>query len=528
MKYFAYCRKSSESEDRQVLSIESQRNELRRSLSAHPDIQIVDFCEESMSAKAPGRPVFAEIIRRIEHGEAEGIVAWHPDRLARNSVDGGWIIHLLDRGVLKDMKFSTYTFENTPQGKFMLSIIFGYSKYYVDSLSVNVKRGFRTKVENGWWPNLAPLGYRNDRDTKTILIDQERFPLIRRMWELMLTGTYNPTQLRHIANSEWGFRTPLRKRTGGKPISHAAIYRLFANPFYAGIFEWNGKRHVGKHPPMITLDEFERVQRIVGRPGHSQPQKYSFAYTGLIRCGACGLSVTAENKINRHGHRYVYYHCTKRNAPRCKERSIEVADLEAQTLAHLRSISIPDSVHAWALTELETERGNRDAEIDASMRSLRNSLGEAVRNQNTLTDLRVRELIDDAEFIESRTKVQTDVLRLRQSIADQEAKPDYWFEPAVALLSFSNLAVSWYLQGDREAKRLILRSVGSNLSLMNGILSIQATKPFVLPPKSVDCLYLRELRDDIREMWSDYNFQQRLGSIRKLIAMFADDVRKAA
>ena len=73
-------------------------------------------------------------------------------RLARNSIDGGQIIYLLDRGSLKDLKFATQSFENNPQGKFMLSITFGYSKYYVDALSENVKRGNRAKVERGWRP----------------------------------------------------------------------------------------------------------------------------------------------------------------------------------------------------------------------------------------------------------------------------------------------------------------------------------------------------------------------------------------
>jgi len=178
-KFFLYARKSTDVEDKQVRSIEDQIAELR-AFAKQESLTITEVFIEKQSAKIPGRPIFNDMLNRVEQGEANGILAWHADRLARNSVDGGRIIYLLDCGRIQYLKFPTLWFENTPQGKFMLNIVFGQSKYYVDSLAENTKRGLRQKVKRGEYPSLAPIGYLNDKRIKSVVVDKKKSAIIRR------------------------------------------------------------------------------------------------------------------------------------------------------------------------------------------------------------------------------------------------------------------------------------------------------------------------------------------------------------
>lgn len=303
-KYILYARKSTDVEDKQVLSIEAQLVELR-SYAKQEGLQVIDELIEKQSAKIPGRPIFGQLLKRIEAGEASGILAWHPDRLARNSIDGGQIVYLLDQTHLTSLKFPTFWFDNTSQGKFMLSIAFGQSKYYVDNLAENTKRGLRQKVRRGEYPSRAPLGYINDLRNKSIVVDKRRAPIVVQAFDLYARGDQRLEDISHFFASK-GVLT-----RGGKPFKKDKIKHILSNPFYYGHFRYVGELYEGKHTPILTKKLFDKVQSVLierGRPRKAN-HNYPKVFCGLLRCGSCGLMITGETRTKnteKRQHSYIY------------------------------------------------------------------------------------------------------------------------------------------------------------------------------------------------------------------------------
>lgn len=477
--YAIYARKSSESEERQVLSIDSQIRELR-DLARSRGHTVADVYSEARSAKEPGRrPVFGTLLREIRKRKIDGILCWKLDRLARNPVDGAAIIWALEEGTIREIATHERTFTNGGDEKFWMQLEFGMAKKYVDDLSENVKRGNRAKLEQGWLPGMPPLGYLNDRVAKTIVPDPDRFELVRKIWRLVLAGR-STAEVLAIANGEWGLRTPRRPRSGNKPIARSTLYQMLSDPFYHGLIVRNGESYAGAHQTMITKAEFDRVQALLGRPNRRAPMRHDFAYTGMIQCGECGLSVTAEHKVHRHGYKYIYYHCTKRNAgARCSQPSIEVKQLDQQISATLGRIHVDDKLLAWARGELRKLATRERARVAPERRSLATALQAIQREGAALLDMRIRGLISDDEYSAKKREFTEQELEARERMLRQETTAD-GFEQVERTLVFANHAPKLFPAASNAEKREILSSLGSKLELEGGKLRILAKKPFVL------------------------------------------------
>ena len=476
-KIAIYVRKSSESEDRQVLSIESQIKELT-DYAKKMNWQIVEIFSESKSAKAPGREIFDKLYESIQSGAINELLCWKLDRLARNPVDGGALIWAMEENKLNHIHTPQRSFLNNGNDKFWLQLEFGMAKKYIDDLSDNVKRGLKTKVENGWYPSKAPLGYLNDRENKTIKPDPERFKIVRALWDLMLAGSYTPLQVLKIATHKYGLRTKFYKSGGGNPVAYSYIYDMLRNPFYYGSFKYWGSIYKGKHKPMVTKEEFDKVQALMTSDFTTRPKSYEFAYTGLIKCGECGASITAEHKTNhRYGCKYVYYHCTKRKH-KCTQKYIQEPELTDQIVSFIDSLSIDKDVLDIALSVIDRQRDSVIAKNGAVIASLQNIITEAERSLAELLTIKLRKLLSDEDFLSKKAELERELDHLNSQLSKTKRNPNYVSEKSVETFEVVSTMKTKFQHGSKRKRHSILSQVGSNLTLTDKKLLIKAKEPF--------------------------------------------------
>lgn len=477
--YVIYARKSTESDDQQVLSIESQIHEMK-ALARHHGVRLGEVLTESRSAKEPGRPIFGALMRRVRRGEVNGILCWKMDRLARNHYDTGQVLQALADKKLERIVTADGVKTSDSNDRLLGTFEFALATKYIDDLRQNVKRGNRARFEKGW-PNFRPPpGYLEDRVTKTTVDDLERFDLIRRVWDLTLTDTMRVTQIHRVLNNQWGYRSRQTKRQGGKPMAVSNLYRLLRDPFYMGIIRLkSGATYKGGHRPMVTPEEFDRVQTILGRSARPRPSRHEFAYSGLLHCAACKHVLVGEQHIKRSGKRFVYYRCHRRaaDAP-CGEPALPERLFETQILADLRRTGLSAEAATWIRDNLRVSLSAELAQVTLAQSSRRKALEQAKAEASKLLDLSLRGMIDDQTFAARHAELKDRQTRLELESQRPTETPEQLLARVDSLLAFSQKAPEVFASGSPVQRRQIFAAVCSNPEVRGRKALYQANKPF--------------------------------------------------
>jgi len=357
LRYCLYARKSTESDERQAMSIDSQIKEMMEQATKE-GLTIVEIRQESHSAKLSGtRPVFKQLISDIDKGLFNAILTWAPDRLSRNAGDLGALVDLMDRKQLLHIKTYSQTFSNNPNEKFLLMILCSQAKLENDHRGENVKRGIRAKCERGWRPCMSPLGYHNRtiNGVNDLVLDEVKAPILREMFELVAYCGFSGRSVKRYLDKEKNF---LSRR--GKKLALGRLYEILKNPFYCGDFEYpvgSGNWYKGKHEPLITRELFNKVQEKLATSDKPNSEKHDFPFTRTIRCSTCGSHLTGEERTKqlKNGDRvkYVYYHCLRGKDKDfdCKEPYIREDDLVTQLVEIINEVEIDKDAFTKLLQE---------------------------------------------------------------------------------------------------------------------------------------------------------------------------------
>lgn len=324
LRYVMYLRKSTEDEGRQIRSIGDQERDCR-DLANRLGLNVVGVIKEEKSAKKPEhRPLFKEMIKRIRSKEFDAVLAWHPDRLARNMIDAGKIIHMLDTNVIKDIRFVSHQFSNDANGKMLLGMLFVFSKHYSDDLSSKVTRGVRGNLRDYKSGGTPKHGYIRD-DDGIYRPDGKNFEIIQRAWQMRADGEHIQVICDYI--NEQGYQKFFKKDNKGHQIfrmTDSVLSNLFRDTFYYGeLVQSDQVVDLVAAPvpfePMIDRDTYFRVQEYgKSKTRRSKGNKPILPLRYMVFCDVCKLDdpMTVGGSTGRDGVKRLYYSCKNKQCPR--------------------------------------------------------------------------------------------------------------------------------------------------------------------------------------------------------------------
>jgi DNA invertase Pin-like site-specific DNA recombinase len=469
-----YARVSSKEQEKEGFSIPAQLKLLKEYASAQGFAVVKEYVDVE-TAKQTGRTAFGEMVAYLKaHPSIRVTLVEKTDRLYRNLKD--WVtvdeldveIHFPKEGVVLSR-------ESRSSEKFMHGIKVLMAKNYIDNLSEEARKGMQEKAEQGIWPTVAPLGYRNvaGSDGKKIIEpDPDSAPIIARLFEWYATGTLS---LKEAA--EKGRVAGLVYRKSGTPVPVSTVHTTLRNRLYTGEFEWNGHVYLGKHQPLVTRELWERVQGVLdGRHAKKNRRvKHDFAFSGLITCGHCGCSIVGEIKKQR----YVYYHCTGFKG-RCDEPYVREEIIEQQFTNLLGGLKCDDEVLEWVREALDASHSDERREHEDAIKRFR---AEYDRLQNRIHAMYVDKLdekVDGVFFERMSREWRAEQDRCLREIGRHQAADRSYLGEGVRILELARNAQQLFEKQEPREKRRLLNFLVSNCSWKGRELTTVLCQPFDL------------------------------------------------
>ena len=483
MKCVIYARVSSKEQDREGFSIPSQLK-LLREYALKNGFEIEKEFTDSESAKSAGRQAFNEMLTLLRSKkDVRTLLVEKTDRLYRNFPDYvrleelDVIVHLVKEG-------ETISKDSMSHAKFIHGIKLLMAKNYIDNLSEEVKKGFLEKAEQGLWPHRAPVGYSNDTNSHTIFPDPIKSEIIHELFVRYSTGNYSLQSLSDIAKQSGLFSR------NSQVVNKAGIHRILKNSIYCGEFNWKGKRYIGKHEQIVSKSLFDDVQRLLSAGRPNGQVRRQFPFTGLVKCGLCGCSMTAEIKKGK----YIYYRCTqfKGKCGNTYIRQEKLDDLFAEIVGRVKvHPSVVDDIR-MALLESQKDRAAFQTKSLEALSKREKHLQKLI---DTAYEDKLLGVISIDLWKRKSEDWQSELVDISHKIREFKGANVDYYQTGVGILELANTAYGKYLKQEYSEKRRLLQSLLSNSTFTRGSLCPTYKQPFDILAKGLEFQSKRGRRD---------------------------------
>lgn len=469
-KAILYVRVSSAAQE-EGYSLDAQEK-LGLDYAQRKNLSIVRSWKVSESAWRSERAAFNQLVEYAKrHDEVKHIIFDVTDRMTRNDFDKlkictlikdfGKTIHFSRTGKIIDRNSGS-------EDEFMFDIEVAVAKKMSNDISRKTKMGMMEKAEQGLYPSVAPLGYRNNRITHLIEVDEDRAPFIRRAFQLMASGSYSLATITKMVYEE-GFRNKK-----GNRVVKSGIEWLLKNPVYYGAFRWKDQVKTGSHTPLITKELFDRAQDALHGKARPHPTRKGFAFNNLVTCGKCECKVLGEIKKQR----FIYYHCTFSKGRHDGWGYVPENRIAKLFEPSVRAVTVDDATVDWlkdALREADTKsQGLRENRIA----SLQKELEKASQRLSRLYDARLDGELDEEAFKAKEGEYRANIAEIKAILNGLGKVNPNWYENASKTLELSNRLYPQYLKSKHEGKAAILKFVASNYTLVDATIVPTYRKPF--------------------------------------------------
>jgi DNA invertase Pin-like site-specific DNA recombinase/transcription elongation factor Elf1 len=453
-KALAYCRVSSQ-EQTEGYSLDTQEKFCRKFADDNGYKMVEVYRDEGKSGTSLNRPALQDLLAKCqEDKDINAVVVQETDRLARNTKDHLTIRAMLKKAGIKLISVAQPMLDDSPEGNMIDTILASVNQFQSDINSRKTKKGLQERFDSGWLPGWSPLGFikKELENGKSIVVpDPEKWNLVKQAFKMYLTGNYSVVQI-----TEKFFKQGLRSKTGVK-VPYSIMTDTLRNPFYAGLMRWNGQEKMGKHKPMITLEEHRQILTIMDAHNYHacRRRKHNFLLRGFVFCDICGQRFTADrhraNKISD------YYHCSARSIEHSnKDQNVETDNLEEQVEGAFKNIQFSREFINLVIQKVKTFYQEKRKESESQKRILLNKKSNFEEKRKVAEEKLMDGTLPDEDFVRVRGRYKNELDNLQGTIAELENKHEIDVDTAREVLMLSRNIYKAYKKAPYEIKRLYL------------------------------------------------------------------------